>query len=248
MEIKQIENRWEARDAAGLLGSAHVWNRPDGKRIAWFDAADPDVIGALCEAIGAERPVYTSADAHDQRTLRQLSAAGFVGERFEHDWTLPVAIAADWDDSALTGFTVGTPERFGMDAVRRFDDEVRADMPGLRGWRSGGEFWADEHIGPAYDPALYPVAWDPEAGRFAGLVRVWMNESGPRLGLVAAARPYRGRGLAAALLGLAFRELRDRGHIKVVTECDAANPASKALLAKAGGRIVGGTVELVRHP
>jgi GNAT superfamily N-acetyltransferase len=192
--------------------------------------------------------VYTLADVYETGMQRRLAAAGFVGERYEHDWTLPVAAAAAWDDAALAGFTIGPPERFDMDALRHFDDEVRADMPGLRGWRSDAEFWADEHTGAAYDPAVHPVAWDPAAERFAGMVRIWMNESGPRLGLVAAARPYRGRGVAAALLGVAFRVLRERGHAKVATECDAANPGSKALLEKAGGTIVGGTIEFVRHP
>ncbi|MDN3242413.1 GNAT family N-acetyltransferase [Glycomyces tritici] len=248
MEIEQIEDRWEARDGERLVGTAHVWDRPDGKRFAWFDPIEAEPIAALCDAIGADRPVYTVADVYEQGMHRTLAAAGFVGERYEHDWTVPVETAAEWGDAALAGFEVGPPERFGMDAVRRFNDAVCADSPGQRGWRSSAAFWAEEHSGAAYDPAVYPVAWDPAAGRFAGIVRVWMNESGPRLGLVGAARPYRGRGIAAALLGVAFRALRDRGHAKVAAECDAANPASKALLEKAGGTIVGGTIEFVRHP
>jgi GNAT superfamily N-acetyltransferase len=247
LEIKQIEDRWEARDGERLVGTAHMWDRPDGKRFAWFDPIDAELIAALCTELGAGRPVYTLADVYETGMQRQLAAAGFVGERYEHDWTLPVATAAGWDDAALAGLEIGSPERFGMDAVRHFDDEVRVDIPGLRGWRSSTEFWADEHA-TAYDPAVYPVAWDPATGRFAGMVRVWMMESRPRLGLVCAARPYRGRGIAAALLGVAFRALRERGHAKVVTECDSANLASKALLEKAGGTIVGGTVELIRHP
>jgi GNAT superfamily N-acetyltransferase len=246
LEIKQIEDRWEARDGERLAGTGHVWDRPDGKRFAWFDPVDSALIAALCDVIGAERPVYTLADVYEKGLQRRLAAAGFVGERYEHDWTLPVATAAGWDDAALAGFTIGSPETFGMDAVRRFDDEIRADIPGLRGWRSDSEFWASEHA-DAYDPEVYPVAWDPEAGRFAGMVRVWMMDSGPRLGLVSAARPYRNRGVAAALLGVAFRVLRERGHTKVATECDAANPGSKALLEKAGGTIIGGTIEFVRH-
>lgn len=247
MELKQVEDRWEAWDGEVRVGTAHVWDRPDGKRFAWFDPIDAELIAALCGAIGVDRPVYTLADVYEQGMHRRLAAAGFVGERYEHDWTLPVATAAGWDDAALAGFEVVAPERFGMDAVRRFDDEIRADIPGLRGWRSSAEFWADEHAA-AYDPAVYRLVWDPAAGRFAGIVRVWMMEAGPRLGLVAAARPYRGRGVAAALLGVAFRVLRERGHTKVATECDAANPGSKALLEKAGGTIVGGTIEFVRHP
>lgn len=248
MEAKQIEDRWEVRDGTGRVGTAHMWDRPDGKRFVWFNRVDPDLVAALCTAISADRPVYTLTDAYEKGMQRQLAAAGFIGERYEHNWTLPVATAADWDDAALAGFAIGPPERFGMDAVRRFNDEVCADSPGMRGWVSSAEFWAEEHSGDAYDPAVYPVAWDPAAERFAGMVRVWMNEAGPRLGLVAAARPYRGRGVAAALLGVTFRVLRERGHTKVTTECDAANLASKGLLEKAGGTIVGGTIELVRHP
>ncbi|MFG3341174.1 GNAT family N-acetyltransferase [Glycomyces sp. NPDC048151] len=247
MEIRQMAERWEAWEGSGRVGTAHVWDRPDGKRFAWFDPVEADLIAALCGVIGADRPVHTLADTAEQRMQRQLGAAGFVGERYEHDWTLPVAEAAGWDDAALAGFRVGSPETFGMDAVRRFDDEIRADIPGLRGWRSDTGFWADEHAS-GYDPAVYPVAWDPEGECFAGIVRVWMTESGPRLGLVAAARPCRGRGVAAALLGRAFRVLRERGHRTVATECDAANPFSKALLERAGGTIIGGTYEFVRHP
>ncbi|WP_205325539.1 GNAT family N-acetyltransferase [Glycomyces sp. YM15] len=191
--------------------------------------------------------MYSLADVDEKGMHRRLAAAGFVGERYEHDWTLPVATAAEWSDEALAEFTIGPPERFGMDAVRRFDDEMRGDVPGLRGWRSSAAFWAEEHGGSAYDPAVYPVAWDPAAGRFAGMVRVWMMDDGPRLGFVGAARPYRGRGVAAALLGVAYRVLRERGHAEVVTESDAANPASRALLEKAGGTICGGTIEFIRH-
>ncbi|MFC3492504.1 GNAT family N-acetyltransferase [Glycomyces rhizosphaerae] len=248
MEVRQIEDRWEARGGERLVGTAHMWDRPDGKRFAWFNPIESEPIAALCDAIGATRPVYTVSDIHETGLQRRLAAAGFVGDRYEHDWTLPVTTAADWNDAALAGFEVGPPERFGMDAVRRFNDEVCADSPGMRGWVSSAEFWAEEHSGDAYDPAVYPVAWDPAAERFAGMVRIWMNESGPRLGLVAAARPYRGRGVAGALLGAAFRVLRERGHTKVATECDAANLASKGLLEKAGGTIVGGTIQLVRHP
>lgn len=247
MEVRQIEDRWEARDGERLVGTAHMWDRPDGKRFVWFNPIESEPIAALCDVIGSERPVYTLSDAYESGMQRRLAAAGFVGERYEHNWTLPVATAADWGDTALDGFVIGSPATFGMDAVRRFDDEMRADTPGLRGWRSGEAFWADEHA-TGYDPAVYPVAWDPAAGRFAGMVRVWMMDAGPRLGFVGAARPYRGRGVAAALLGVAFRVLRERGHTKVTTECDAANLASKGLLEKAGGTIVGGTIELVRHP
>jgi hypothetical protein len=52
----------------------------------------------------------------------------------------------------------------------------------------------------------------------------------------------RRRDPAAAIRGAA-----GTGHTEVATECDAVNPGSKALLEKAGGTIVGGTIEFVRH-
>ncbi|HEX2142925.1 MAG TPA: GNAT family N-acetyltransferase [Glycomyces sp.] len=248
LRIEATESDWKALDSARTVATGGRWTRPDGKRFVWFAERDPEVLAAVCEILAEGLPLYTIADAADRYTLVPLSAAGFVGDRYEHDWTLPVGTAADWSEEMLAAFEVGPPEQFDTAALRRFDDEIRDDSPGLHGWRWTAEAWATEHDHPSYDPALHPVAWDPAKRRFAGTVRVWMNPSGPRLGLVAAARPYRRTGLAAALLARAFRVLRERGHTEVRTECDAANAASNAFLTKAGGQIVGGSIELVRHP
>lgn len=248
LQVNRINGRWEARDAGALTGRADCWTRPDGKRFAHFGTEDAAVIAALGAAITAEhgRPLHTTADADDRAALLRLGEAGFVGERYEHRWRLPVAVAAGWDETALAPFEVGSPETFEATEVRRFDDLLRADIPGLRGWRWTAEAWTAEHATPDYDPAVYPVVWDPAGRRFAAMARIWSNPDGPRLGLVAAARPYRRRGLGAALLARVFRMLDKRGHVEVATECDASNRASYALLSKAGGTVVGGEVELVR--
>ncbi|THV30893.1 GNAT family N-acetyltransferase [Glycomyces paridis] len=247
LRVAKTGGRWEARSAGALAGRAHCWTRPDGKRFADFVSEDAAVIAALSAAVTEDgRALHTTADVADADALRRLAEAGFVGERYEHRWTVPVTVAADWDDAALAPFEVRSPEDSDASALRVLDDELRADIPGLRGWRWSREAWEAEHASPAYDPALYPVLRDGQ--RFAGMARVWSNPGGPRLGLVAVTRPYRRRGLGAALLARLFRELRERGETEVATECDAANTASHALLAKAGGRIVGGEVELVARP
>jgi GNAT superfamily N-acetyltransferase len=250
LQVKLVNGRWEARAAGTLAGRADCWMRPDGKRFAYFGTEDAAVIAALGAAITAAhgRPLHATADADDRAALLRFGEAGFVGERYEHRWTLPVAVAAGWDDAPLAPFEVGSPETFGADEVRRFDDRLRADIPGVHGWRWTAEAWAAEHGTPAYDPDVYPVAWDPVERRFAAMARVWSNPDGPRLGLVAVAHPYRRRGLGAALLARVSRALAERGHAVMATECDAANPASKALMAKAGGTVTGGEVELVLWP
>lgn len=248
LQVNRINGRWEAREAGTLAGRADCWVRPDGKRFAHFGTEDAAVVAALGAAITAEygQPLRTSIDADDRATLLRFGEAGFIGERYEHRWRLPTAVAADWEVTALAPFEVGSPETFDADAVRRFDDRLRADVPGLRGWRWTAEAWAAEHGTPDYDPDVYPVAWDPAERRFAAMARVWSNPEGPRLGLVAVARSYRRRGLGAALLARVCRVLRERGHSEVAAECDAANLASCALLAKAGGTVLSGEVELIK--
>lgn len=249
LRVKKIDGRWEARADGVLAGRAHCWVRPDGKRFAAFMSEDAAVVAALAAAITGEdgRALHTTADAGNPAGLLRLAGAGFVGERYEHLWRLPVKVAADWSAEALAPFEVRSPEDVDAEALRRFDDELRADIPGLWGWRWTREGWEAEHGEPTYDPELYPVLWDPVARRFAGMARVWSNREGPRLGLVAAARQYRRRGLGAALLARVCGTLRARGHETLVTECDASNLASYALLAKAGGELIGGEVQLVKR-
>lgn len=249
LQVKKIDGRWEARSGGVLAGRAHCWVRPDGKRFAAFRSEDAEVIAALSAAIIGEegRALHVKADAADHAGLLRLGEAGFVGERYEHRWELPVAVAAGWSQEALAPFEVRSPDKTDAGALRRFDDALRADIPGLWGWRWAREGWEAEHAGPAYDPELYTVLWDPVERRFAGMARIWSNPEGPRLGLVALARPYRRRGLGAALLARVFTAVRERGHESVTTECDASNLASYALLAKAGGRPVGGEVEMVKR-
>jgi len=50
----------------------------------------------------------------------------------------------------------------------------------------------------------------PGRGQYAGLVRIWRNRAGPRLGLIAILAQYRRRGAARALLGQAFTVLAAR--------------------------------------
>ncbi|GAA2265424.1 hypothetical protein GCM10009853_018470 [Glycomyces scopariae] len=248
MRIETTPTGWTAVDGERRVGASGRWERPDGKRFAWIETASAEAAAALCAAMAEGRPLYTSADGDDRDALLRLGAAGFVGDRYGHRWRLRVPVAAAWSEEPLRAFAVGPPERYAAGALRRFDDELRADVPGLHGWRWRSEGWEAEHSGPNYDPELYPVAHDADRDRFAGLVRVWDNPARPRLDLVAAARPYRGTGLAAALLGRAFRVLRERGCTEVDAECDASNGAAKSFLYRAGGRITGGRVELVYRP
>jgi ribosomal protein S18 acetylase RimI-like enzyme len=133
------------------------------------------------------------------------------------------------------------------DRLRELDDQLKQDVPGADGWRWDRQgFRAETYDAPDFDPATYLVAVEQATGRYAGLARVWNRPSGPRLGLVGVARPYRRRGLARSLLAQAFAVLHRRGEPEVVAEVDVTNTASNSLLTSLGARRTGGSLELIR--
>jgi len=130
---------------------------------------------------------------------------------------------------------------------RLLDDALRQDVPGSEGWRWDAEQFRAETFGPFFDPATYLVAVDRASGEYAGLVRIWRNRAGPRLGLIATLAQYRRRGIARALLGQAFAVLAARGDTSVASEVDDTNVASVSLLTGLGARRYGGNAELIRR-
>jgi ribosomal protein S18 acetylase RimI-like enzyme len=118
----------------------------------------------------------------------------------------------------------------------------------VRSGRWDAEGFRKETFGPDFDPATYLVAVEEASGEYAGLARVWNNPDGPRLGLIAVLAAHRRRGLARALLGLAFSVLSERGQSEVTAEVDDLNVASTTLPTGLGARRTGGgCVELVRR-
>ena len=145
------------------------------------------------------------------------------------------------------GLDVLSAAAAGITRLRLLDDALRQDVPGCEGWRwDAGEFRA-ETFSPFFDPAAYLVAAGRASGEYAGLVRIWRNRAGPRLGLIAMLARYRRRGVARALLGRAFAVLAARGAASVAGEVDDTNVASLSLLTGLGARRYGGNVELIRR-
>jgi GNAT superfamily N-acetyltransferase len=131
--------------------------------------------------------------------------------------------------------------------LRLLDDALRQDVPGSAGWRWDAEQFRAETFSPFFDPATYLIAVDLASGQYAGLVRIWRNRAGPRLGLIATLAPYRRRGIARALLGQAFAVLAARGDTGVAGEVDDTNVVSLSLLTGLGARRYSGNVELIRR-
>jgi mycothiol synthase len=95
--------------------------------------------------------------------------------------------------------------------------------------------------GPEFRPELWRVAWegDQVAGVVMNRVMTTFNqESGERRGELAGVsvrRPWRGRGLARALVAVSLRALRDEGMTSAVLGVDAENPTGALGVYEANG-------------
>lgn len=199
---------------------------------------------AIAEEEGA--PVVVEVDAGSSGERSALSAAGLCQGRREFRIRFDVAAAL----LRLAGvelppaMSVRSALDVDEDRLRALDDELRWDIPGCEGWVNDAEgFHAETFLGPAFNPASYLVAVDTDSDEYVGLCRIWMNESGPRLGMVGVTRPYRRRGVARALAAAALRAVAAAGAGSVVAEYDRTNAASAALAAGVDAEVVGESVE-----
>jgi mycothiol synthase len=112
------------------------------------------------------------------------------------------------------------------------------DLGAVSGTQEGFAAWASM---PKWDTSLWRIAWDGD--QVAGLVLscVSTSDGSERYGYieqVAVRRPWRGRGLAGALLAQTLRSLHDGGVHRVVLDVHEQNPSDAAsLYSRLGFRV-----------
>jgi ribosomal protein S18 acetylase RimI-like enzyme len=242
---------WRALDGDLVAGEVSARLRPDNRCFLYFDTWRPDAYLPLADAVAGDlsRDLYVTLEDAEYDTIDACAEAGFVVLRRESYYRIPT-------DPAVTGLA-GAVLPAGLDVLsaadaditrlRLLDDALRQDVPGSEGWRWDADQFRAETFSSFFDPATYLVTVDRASGEYAGLVRIWRNRAGPRLGLIATLARYRRRGVARALLGQAFAVLADRGDTSAVGEVDDTNVASLSLLTGLGARRYGGNVELIRR-
>lgn len=239
---------WRAYDGGEAAGTVCAFLRPDHRWFAWFESCRDDCYQPLIEMVAADlgRDLLTTVDEADEAGLARLTAIGFTELRREGLYVIP-ARPDNGGAEVPRALEVISASAAGESKLRRFDDELRADVPGSDGWTwDPDDFHEETYDSREFDPATYLIGVDKAGGQYAGLARIWMRPESARLGLIAVAAPYRRRGLARALLGRTLAAAAAQGRTEVTAEVDDTNLACAALLAGFGGRRVGGTVELVR--
>jgi len=180
---------WRALDGDLLAGEISARLRPDNRWFVYFDTWRADAYPPLADAVARDlgRDLYVTLEDAEYDALDACAQAGFAVHRRESYYRIPA-------DPAVTGLA-GAVLPDGLDVLsaadadiarlRLLDDALRQDVPGCEGWQWDAEQFRAETFSPFFDPATYVVAVDRAGGQYTGLVRIWRNRAGPRLGLIA---------------------------------------------------------------
>ncbi len=234
----------------------------------FWGAVEPEVRGrGIGSALLAHHEAYARKLAAEQRPDRATVLGTFVpvGRSAE------VFMRAAGFEPARWFFEMVRPT---LDDVTRSSLpeglELRAVTPDqhLAIWRANREAFRDHWGGadespeamqrlladPDTDPSLWLIAWDgdevaggiwngifPEENAELGIRRGWLDSVFTR-------RPWRGRGLARALIGRSLDLLRERGMTSAALGVDADNPTGALGLYEAAGFAVHDRSVAVRKP
>jgi mycothiol synthase len=175
-------------------------------------------------------------NAGDRAAAAMLAASGLHPVR--HFWYMQFDLPAGFDAGPTPeGIELGGIDpRVHLPAVHAVLEEAFADHWGHH--PEPLDWWVQEQMGsPSYDPTLWLLA--SEAGEPVGALtasvagdRGWVDE----LGVLA---PWRGRGIAGALLRRSFATFAGRGLRQVLLSVDADNPTGATrLYERVGMRVV----------
>jgi GNAT superfamily N-acetyltransferase len=235
---------WHALEDDLVVGRGHALHRADGRRLISVDTWRDDVFAVLARAIVADlgSPVHTVVDDDDREVLGRWASVGFRDHRREDVLAVPTTDSgAAWPP----GFTYRKASDLMGDDVRSLDQQLRRLAPGCENWVNEPGQFQELALDPRFtEPEGFLVA--KHGDELAGLVRVAKAGRRPRLVLVGTLEPYRGTGLARALLNTAFERLRARGVTHVTADVDETDTATRKLLDTLGAERIAGTVELVR--
>lgn len=241
---------WTAYDGADPVGTLRWFVRPDRRCVVSFrDCRDDAYRPLLAAAVAAlPRDLYTHVDERYPEARRRLVALGFVPNRLEDVYRIPVDPVA----ARLVGVApppdvdIISAADADLDRLRALDDVLRQEIPGCDGWEWSAESFQRETFSEGFHPATYLVAVERDTDRYVGLIRAWIKAAEPHLGCLAVLPGARRGHITRALVAIGLAALHRQGHTGMLTTIDATNRAALALARRMGGQRVGGVHELVR--
>lgn len=236
--------RWLAMDGDEITGAVSTLVRPDRRVFLSFKGSDRSSTTPLATAVRQDvgRPVHTLVDAADAEGIAALVNAGFENELVTERFEIRFDAALHWLRRAWvpTGMTIRQADAVDEGRLFTLDNTLRQDLAGCDGWRGDPDLFHEELTdAPPFVPAAYLVGVDRDNGEYVGLVRVWRNPAGPRLGLIGVLRQYRNTSIAVALLAQALTAASGWGYDTFITETSPANPITYPRLRRLGEASLG---------
>lgn len=181
--------------------------------------------------------------------VHALAAAGFeteaVGEVFRIRFDLAQRLLRRaWTPS---GYRLERADRVDEAGLFTLDNALRNLVPGTDGWTGDRAAFREELTSPEFDAGAYLVAVEEASHDLVGLVRIWRNATGPRLGLVGVLHAHRGQPVAAALLKEALLTAATWGFDEVVSETSPDNTHTYPRLRRMGATPIGSFMQMVRQ-
>ena len=247
----QPVQRWIAFEAGTALGAATAWLRPDNRMFLTFKAVDDRAIQPLVNAadLDLRRPLFTIADRSEPDRLDALLESGFSieveGERFRIPFSeVTRLVARAWVPSE---YRIVSVKHVLTEAGFSLDNEIRDLVPGSDGWTGNRDWFCEELQSPEFEPDAYLVAQVIETGALVGLLRIWRNSDGPRLGLIGVLPGHRRQPVAAALLRQGLAAASTWGYDSFVTETSPSNANTYPRMVRLHSERLGGFAQLVRR-
>jgi GNAT superfamily N-acetyltransferase len=243
--------RWMVVQAGSVVGAVTLWLRPDARLFLMFKVTTPAAYEPLTRAVDESLgcSLYTMVDESDREHAEALRVAGFrtemVGERFRFRFDAALGyLRRAW---VPTGYRLHSASEVDEARLLSLDNAIRNLVPGTDGWYGDADWFHDElSVSPPYDPDGYLVAVEASTDEYIGLVRVWRNPDGPRLGLVGVLPDHRSLPVGAALLRSALSAAADWGHKTFTTETSPSNARTHPRLVRLGAERMGRFAQLAR--
>lgn len=244
-------DRWLAVREGVSTAALSAYRRPDSRVFVSLVGRDSAAHEPLLATAGQSlmSALHTFVDEADRERIDTLRTAGFDVEVVEEAFRIRFdrvlsRLRRSW---MVRGVGLHPADAVDPDRLVALDNVIRQDVPGCDGWQ-GDRSWLSAELAesPPFDRSAYLVAVEERAGDHVGLIRIWRNRDGPRLGLIGVVRSYRNTTLVAALLKQALTAASRWGHDSFVAETSPENRVIYRRMESIGAESLGRFLQMVR--
>lgn len=215
--------------------------RPDGRL---FAAADE-----LVEVVASHNgPVHLNCDLSDQALVALCAQLNMKTEVESTSYRVPFAGVLERLPSrdASPAYEIVRADQVNADALFALDIALRQHVPGTNGWTGNRDWFDAELASPEFDPSGYLAARHQATASLVGLIRLWRQPNGPKLGMLAVLPQHRRGYVASALFRAGLLGAADWGFTHF--ETSTARPALQRRLQRSGATVTGNFAQLVTTP